>query len=174
MDSDNRYCRRLRIPLPDLDAAVIEVGTREQRLFIGDPLADLPDHLGAFDVLAGVDIRPSLRSVSLDPDRDRLFVREGDDVRALDPADIHAVRLSEASAGVTVGPAHDYSYDSRSCTLKVTLDDIEPPIWRRLDVPASVTLARLHDVCQVALGWTNSHLHMFEIGDQRIAIPRHR
>jgi len=316
-----RRARRALVHVVTVDglpcaAAVIEVGTREQRLFIGGRLADLPDHLSAFDFLAGVDIRPSLRSVGVDPDRwwlaelrptqrtfrpadgsavavslpvvvqattgrrkvpaeagvwpslldarsttrlaarlgeeaqalfalyeygalhggvrarrrpserllpvawslrgdsdfasavsasirqwvpvemvigspadladpwpaaitvtiveqdrDRLFVREGEDVRALDPADIRAIRLPDTSASATVGPADCHHHDGRTCTLRVSLDEIHPPIWRRLEVPASVTLARLHGLLQAALGWTNSHLHVFEIGDQRIGIP---
>jgi hypothetical protein len=46
--------------------------------------------------------------------------------------------------------------------IKVTLDGIRPAIWRRLFVPASITLEGLHDVLQVAFGWTDSHLHDFE------------
>lgn len=46
--------------------------------------------------------------------------------------------------------------------IKVTLDGIRPAIWRRLLVPASITLEGLHDVLQVAFGWTDSHLHAFE------------
>jgi len=316
-----RRARRALVHVVTVDgvpraAAVIDVGAREQRLFIGDQFADLPGHLGAFDFLAGVDIRPLLRRVGLDPDRwwlaelrptqrtlrpedgtsvavslplvvhattgtrkvpaedgvwpslldarsttrlaarlgqeaqalfalyeygalhggvrvrrrpsdrllpvawslrgdpdfasvvsasvrqwvpvemvvgppaglddpwpaaitvtvvehdrDSVFVREGEEVRALDPADIRAIRLPDASASTTVGAAHDYHHDGRTCTLRVSLDEIDPPIWRRLEVPASVRLARLHGLLQAALGWTNSHLHVFEIGDQRIAIP---
>jgi hypothetical protein len=44
--------------------------------------------------------------------------------------------------------------------LKVTLRHIQPAIWRALRVPARLTLAQLHDVLQVAFGWTNSHLHV--------------
>jgi hypothetical protein len=39
--------------------------------------------------------------------------------------------------------------------LKVTLTEVEPPVWRRLLVPADVTLAKLHDALQDAMGWTN-------------------
>ena len=45
--------------------------------------------------------------------------------------------------------------------LKVALKGVKPPVWRRILVPADITLARLHDVLQVAMGWTDSHLHMF-------------
>ncbi len=46
--------------------------------------------------------------------------------------------------------------------LKITLLEILPPIWRRIQAPSSIKLCCLHDVIQVAMGWTNSHLHLFE------------
>ena len=45
--------------------------------------------------------------------------------------------------------------------LKVTLKGSKPPIWRRIQVPGDVTLYKLHKVLQVAMGWTDSHLHQF-------------
>ena len=51
-------------------------------------------------------------------------------------------------------------------TLRVELEGIEPLIWRRLQVPATITLPRLHSVLQVMMGWTDSHLHSFRIGDR--------
>jgi Plasmid pRiA4b ORF-3-like protein len=55
--------------------------------------------------------------------------------------------------------------------LKVTLIDTKPPIWRRLLVPAELTLAQLHDVLQDAMGWEECHLHEFRIGRQRFGVP---
>ena len=49
--------------------------------------------------------------------------------------------------------------------IKVTLNSIEPEIWRRLVVPSNITLEKLHEAIQVAMGWTNSHLHQFSVGD---------
>ena len=48
--------------------------------------------------------------------------------------------------------------------LKVGLRGARPPIWRRLEVPADTSLADLHDIIQVAFGWHDSHLHVFETG----------
>ncbi|MEA3544759.1 MAG: plasmid pRiA4b ORF-3 family protein [Thermodesulfobacteriota bacterium] len=50
--------------------------------------------------------------------------------------------------------------------LKIQLLDIEPAIWRRFVVPASITLDRLHDVIQIVMGWTDNHLHEFTIGNK--------
>ena len=55
--------------------------------------------------------------------------------------------------------------------LKVTLKDSEPPIWRRIQVPGKVNLLKLHEALQVAMGWTDSHLHQFIIQGQHFSIP---
>ena len=55
--------------------------------------------------------------------------------------------------------------------IKVTLKGVRPPIWRRLLVPADITLEQLHDTIQIAMGWTDSHLHLFRAGDQVIGVP---
>lgn len=51
--------------------------------------------------------------------------------------------------------------------MKVALRSIQPPIWRRIVVPNTISLAELHTVIQVAMGWTESHLHAFTLGDRR-------
>lgn len=48
--------------------------------------------------------------------------------------------------------------------LKITLEESNPPIWRRVVVPANITLDQLHRVFQIAMGWENYHLHEFKIG----------
>jgi hypothetical protein len=55
--------------------------------------------------------------------------------------------------------------------LKVTLTETKPPIWRRLQVSCSINLRRLHDVIQEAMGWTQSHLYQFEVGDVSYGEP---
>jgi len=53
------------------------------------------------------------------------------------------------------------SKTQRIYRLKVTLKDINPPIWRELLVSPTTTLHELHDVLQLAMGWLDSHLHEF-------------
>ena len=54
--------------------------------------------------------------------------------------------------------------------LKITLPNL--PVWRRLLVRGDANLGLLHAVIQVAMGWTNSHLHQFTIGKNRYSDPR--
>lgn len=55
--------------------------------------------------------------------------------------------------------------------LKITILDVRPPVWRRVRVPGHASLLELHDVIQTAFGWTDSHLHGFEIGGERYGPP---
>lgn len=53
-------------------------------------------------------------------------------------------------------------------TLHVLLHESDPAIWRRIEVDGSMTLARFHGVLQAALGWTDSHLHVYADVRKRI------
>jgi hypothetical protein len=50
--------------------------------------------------------------------------------------------------------------------LDIRLREIEPPIWRTVEVPGAWSLEDVHLALQVAMGWTNSHLHQFKMGDR--------
>jgi hypothetical protein len=55
--------------------------------------------------------------------------------------------------------------------LKVTLQDIQPPTWRRVQVWEDATLAQLHHILQIVMGWEDCHLHQFEIGRRIYSVP---
>ncbi len=55
--------------------------------------------------------------------------------------------------------------------FKITLKEIEPPVWRRIQTK-DCTLDKLHEHIQTAMGWTNSHLHQFEINGVRYGDPQ--
>ena len=57
--------------------------------------------------------------------------------------------------------------------LKISLLDIEPPIWRRIQVPGTILMCCLHDAIQAVMGWTNSHLHQFEKDGKYWSVPEH-
>jgi hypothetical protein len=51
--------------------------------------------------------------------------------------------------------------------FKVTLDDVKPPIWRRIQLSSNATLWDLHCALNDAMGWEDGHLHEFRIGGKR-------
>jgi hypothetical protein len=55
--------------------------------------------------------------------------------------------------------------------IKVTLECIEPAVTRILQVPVDIRLDRLHLTIQAAMGWTNSHLQMFEAEGATWGLP---
>jgi len=55
--------------------------------------------------------------------------------------------------------------------LKIALSRVRPPVWRRVLVPASVTLGLLHQVIQVAFDWDGDHLHAFTVDGRRYSDP---
>ena len=55
--------------------------------------------------------------------------------------------------------------------IKVVLDDVAPTVMRRLEIPLTLRLDRLHTVLQVAMGWTDTHLYEFRIKGIGFGIP---
>ncbi|MBA2291632.1 MAG: plasmid pRiA4b ORF-3 family protein [Gemmatimonadales bacterium] len=47
--------------------------------------------------------------------------------------------------------------------FKVTLDEVNPLVWRRIEVPASYSFWDFHVAVQDAMGWFDSHLHLFRL-----------
>ena len=54
--------------------------------------------------------------------------------------------------------------------FKVTLSDSVPAIWRRIQVKDG-SLDTFHEQLQLAMGWTNSHLHRFRIENRLFCSP---
>jgi hypothetical protein len=54
----------------------------------------------------------------------------------------------------------------KTTRLRIALRDVTRSVIRILDVPADSTLPELHNLLQVALGWTDSHLHRFDAGEK--------
>lgn len=50
--------------------------------------------------------------------------------------------------------------------IKITLRDIRPPIWRRIELAGNTSLYKLHQIIQEAFGWSNSHLHQFIVAGE--------
>lgn len=55
--------------------------------------------------------------------------------------------------------------------LRVTLKYLKPAIWRGLLVPDTATLAQLHRCLQITMGWSDSHMHAFQVAKARYGMP---
>ena len=55
--------------------------------------------------------------------------------------------------------------------LRIDLDEVEPRVRRRIEVPLEITLDDLHTAIQIAMGWTDSHLYEFRVGRTAYGIP---
>ena len=56
--------------------------------------------------------------------------------------------------------------------VRIALTDVDdPPVWRRVVIPAAYPLDRVHAVIQAAMGWQDYHLHAFRIGDVSYGPP---
>lgn len=55
--------------------------------------------------------------------------------------------------------------------LRIDLEGAKPPIWRRLIVEDSIKLSTFHVAIQIAMGWTDSHMHQFIADNQFYGAP---
>ena len=55
--------------------------------------------------------------------------------------------------------------------IKVVLAGSKPSIWRRILVSSDISLVKLHDVLQIAMGWEDCHLHQFKYQGKYYIIP---
>lgn len=51
--------------------------------------------------------------------------------------------------------------------MRIQLNDVDPVVWRRLLVPGAVRMGKLANILLAAMGWSNSHLHAFTVGEAR-------
>ena len=73
-----------------------------------------------------------------------------------------AVRLAQV-AGLPGGDVYQF---------KITLRGVsKPPVWRRITVPAGLTLDLLHEVIQQVMGWEDGHLHVFSTPWRNYGVP---
>ncbi len=56
---------------------------------------------------------------------------------------------------------------TRGFRIRIDLQHTKPPVWRRIEVPGDITLPRLHEVLQAAMGWFDCHLHQFRTSNER-------
>jgi len=55
--------------------------------------------------------------------------------------------------------------------IKIALENIRPPIWRRILVSGDTTLDEMHDIMQAIMGWWDYHLHQFIVHGEYYGVP---
>jgi len=60
----------------------------------------------------------------------------------------------------------------RAYQVKVTLLGVRPPVWRRIQVRSDITLGDFHEILQAVMGWTDCHMHQFNVHGLRHAVQR--
>jgi Plasmid pRiA4b ORF-3-like protein len=63
-------------------------------------------------------------------------------------------------------------FPAQRLQLKVLLRDVHPAVWRRIKVPDSLSIAELHTVIQLLMGWDDDHLHRFRIHGRDYGVSR--
>ena len=51
--------------------------------------------------------------------------------------------------------------------LRIQLNDVDPVIWRRMLVPGAIRMGKFADILLAVMGWSNSHLRAFAVGEKR-------
>ena len=54
--------------------------------------------------------------------------------------------------------------------IRLELQGINPPVWRRIIIPAEIPFWRLHQTFQFAMGWKNQHYHQFNFPTQCLRV----
>jgi hypothetical protein len=88
----------------------------------------------------------------------------------LTPLGRWALSMLGSRAESLLGASDDIDEDG-TYQLKIVLQHVRPPCWRRVVIPASARLGELHEVIQIAFEWDGDHLHGFTIGRRRYGDP---
>src|SRR3546814_5067125 len=77
----------------------------------------------------------------------------------------HAVELDSAKRARQHGGMTD-----QIARIRITLEDLKPAIWRRVEMPGDASFKMLHDVIQGAMGWLDYHLWGFEAAERHYGV----
>lgn len=55
-------------------------------------------------------------------------------------------------------------------TVKITIEDTHPPVWRRIIIPEHISFYDLHQIIQIIFDWNDAHLHDFTFPDPNVSV----
>ncbi len=76
----------------------------------------------------------------------------------------NVIKVDFSQKGKTANKTTNHKQDGPSYQLEISLACSEPSIWRRIQVPSTLSLADLHNIIQYCMGWQEMHMHHFQIG----------
>jgi hypothetical protein len=82
---------------------------------------------------------------------------------------VYALRKSKLGDSEPTGYTCRMPSDNRIAKIRIELDGTS--VWRRVEVPLTLSLKGLHDVMQAVMGFEDYHLFQFAIADRRYGIP---
>ena len=62
-------------------------------------------------------------------------------------------------------PTKPRSKSTKAYQLRVELKGVKPAVWRRIGVPSTIKLSKLHQILLAVMGWQGGHLHEFIFAD---------
>ncbi|MDP2793169.1 MAG: SEC-C metal-binding domain-containing protein [Sulfurisoma sp.] len=115
-----------------------------------------------------------LLAIAANPAMAKMFLT-GENIDPLDVLDSMLTTMGvptapPARAKKSAPRAKRTAADSGLLQLRIEIDNVRPAVWRRVVVRDSLTFAQLHRVIQEALGWDDSHMHEFVVGDEHIGM----
>jgi hypothetical protein len=87
------------------------------------------------------------------------------------PGGTAAMASRRPAAGARAAERRVAALTALRVQLKIEMRGVKPVVWRRILVPETVTLAKLHGILQWKMDWTNSHLHEWHIAHRRYGMP---
>ena len=173
MDRRRAQAQTGRLTLADARVLVplLETGDRIDeviggRVFRTKSSQDLPRLTLLFEWARAAGLLRAVNGKAVPVKKNAKLLSEPEQLGAVE-GDGDRVRLSGTTTRALFSARGGVKADGAVFRLRVTLDDTDPAVWRRVLVPASIRLDQLHGVLQAALGWTDSHLHLFTGGVTR-------
>ncbi len=141
--------------IDDVTTVAEDLDREQARIFLDGAIGTTLDHWAEDDDTPGDDLEEDLM-----PGRIILLGRRLNEAGLVGDPPEHGGHVPARHQTGPPPPAARES-DARILRLHVALERTDPPIWRRLEVPADTSLAELHTVLQTAFAWTGSHSHCF-------------
>lgn len=147
--------------IEDVTTVAEDLDREQARLFLDGAIGTTLDHWAEEDDDTGEDLEAELL-----PGRIILLGRRLNEAGLVGEAPEHGghvpTRPKAASSGGDVSPPRGPRREGAPILrLHVALERTDPPIWRRLEVPADTSLGGLHAILQTAFAWTGEHSHCF-------------